>query len=259
MNIPYTNSVLPLQKVTSTYTSPHSYINTSTTSNNNNNLTSISNSIKNTKNEILQLKSKNNQFVYNSYMDSSQIKNRKIDPDIILSSINNVSTSLSSVKKEMNNNNAKIHYSYEGLSNDVVQEGNIKCKDNELTLKSMLKEIVKKNNKIKELQSEVGKCKEELKNIQNDKELKSKEVISNFKELKEFYLIKDEEKDKIINDLKNKNDVLRKENECLINKLILEKGNIKQKEMKYKKTINDLLNIISKFKNEYYVHKTTDN
>jgi hypothetical protein len=258
MNIPYNNSALPLQKVNSTYTSPHSYINTSINSNNNNILTSISNSIKNTKNEILQLKSKNNQFVYNSYLDSSQIKNRKIDPDIILSSINNVSTSLSSVKKEINNN-AKRHYSYEGLSNDVVQEGNVKCKDNELTLKKLLKEIVKKNSKIKELQNEVCKCKEELTSIQSAKELKSKEVIHNFKELKELYLIKDAEKDKTINDLENKNDVLRKENECLINKLILEKGNIKRKEMKYKKTINDLLSIISKLKNEYYGYKTTDN
>lgn len=245
MNIPYNNSALPLQKVNSTYTSPHSYINTSINSNNNNILTSISNSIKNTKNEILQLKSKNNQFVYNSYLDSSQIKNRKIDPDIILSSINNVSTSLSSVKKEINNN-AKRHYSYEGLSNDVVQEGNVKCKDNELTLKKLLKEIVKKNSKIKELQNEVCKCKEELTSIQSAKELKSKEVIHNFKELKELYLIKDAEKDKTINDLENKNDVLRKENECLINKLILEKGNIKRKEMKYKKTINDLLSIIDR-------------
>ena len=50
--------------------------------------------------------------------------------------------------------------------------------------------------------------------------MKNKEVINKFKELKDLYLIKDAEKDEIINDLENKNDVLRKENECLINKVM---------------------------------------
>jgi chromosome segregation ATPase len=239
-------SPLSLQKEPISHYSPFSHINTS---NDNNKV----NSVIEQPEKDSHSKCKSEQISLSSSQKSSKIKNRKIDPDLFFQNLftnNNISTNLSAVQKEHSEQHKRLPDVFNDLSNEEKKVAQTHLENNELTVEKLLNEIEDKNKKLDKLENEIDEYKRNINIAKSELNQKNEEIMT-YNEMKELFEQKDCEKEKLCKKLQTENESLNKENKYLTDKLTHERIFVKQMEMKYTNTINDLAQIIAKFKHEY--------
>ena len=218
-------------------------------------LSNIIEDINNTKKEILQLKDKNKNINSDTYFESYRSQNRKIDPDSILENISAINTSQNNSISEVDvNSNKTLSYNLNELTQEEIDLFNFYGGKENISIKTLLGEICKKNSKINEMEKESENsnsstiCDSERKYIGIVKELTA--IKNNYEKDKEDLMKENEE-------LIKENELLRKGKELLINELAKEKYLNYASCTKYEKIINDFQNNFMNFKNKW--NKNIDN
>lgn len=212
-------------------------------------LSNVTEDINNTKKEILQLKNKNKKKYFGTYFESYRTKNRKIDPDSILENISAINTSQNnSISEGDNNQNKTLNYNLNELTQEETDLFNFYGGEENISIKSLLSEICKKNLKIIEMEKEI-----ENSNSSTicDSERKYIGVVKELNEIKNNYEKDKEELTKENEELTKENEMLRKGKELLINELAKEKYLNYVNCTKYEKIINDFQNNFMNFKKNW--------
>ena len=211
-------------------------------------LSNITEEIKNTKKEIFQLKNQNKNLCFDTYMDSNQTEKRKLDADSILDHFTAINTSTNSYSDiEASTSIKHMEYNINEFTQKEIDLYNVYGGDENISIKSLLEEIVKKNEKISEMEKEKGYSS----STRCDSERRYNEAIKELNEIKNLY---EKNKEKIACDnevIKKENEKLKKEKEILVNQLIKEKYKNKMIRMKYEQTIQKIYAQYIDFKTQW--------
>ena len=157
---------------------------------------------------------------------------------------------LPAFQKEHSEQHKRLLDVFNDLSNEEKKVAQTHLENNELTVEKLLNEIEDKNKKLDKLENEIDEYKRNINIAKSELNQKNEEIMT-YNEMKELFEQKDCEKEKLCKKLQTENESLNKENKYLIDKLTHERIFVKKMEMKYTNTINNLAQIIGKFKHEY--------
>lgn len=213
-------------------------------------LTNIENDISTTKKEINEIKDKNKKIIFDTYLDSYKTKHRKIDADLILENISAINTSNNTSLLEIDPNSVPISLTYtlNELNKDEIDLLN-KIGPDHISVKHLLNELVKKNQKLVELEKELENTTSQ--SIRSEPEKKLTCSINEYNELKNKYFREITEKDLKIEKVEEENKKIKKEKEFLIGELVKLKIKNETKEKKYKENITEIANTISILNEEW--------
>ena len=210
-------------------------------------LSNITEEINNTKKEIFQLKNQNKNLCYDTYMDTNQTVKRKLDADSILDHFTAINTSTNSYSDiEVSTSIKHMDYNINEFTQKEIDLYNAYGDEN-ISIKSLLEEIVKKNEKI----SEMERGKEYSSSTRCDSERRYNEAVKELNEIKNLY---EKNKEKLVSDnevIKKENEELKKEKENLIKQLIKEKYKNKMIVMKYEQVIKNIYAEYINFRTEW--------